>query len=397
MSRVALWVCGLSALCAAACAEQPESQSLTARPPSAARPDVAEASDEGTFDAAQAPAPRTRDAGSPMEASPDPADAAVHSDAQAGPAFTDAATVGDDAAGGSPVQRRGLSGAFVLVTNDRSATFYRTALAEMADLQMHDVIVQTESFLQAPDFSRNAVDRALLGALLDQASALGLQVHLGLALPEWGNGDVAAADDPAFIDGVIEASEQSFDGLLAEFGQQPAWTGVYLPLELWTPGSADGLGQLPRYVAQVTAHVKQARALSVAMSPFISTLGDGDGAATEAAYAAIFDNAAVDIVALQDGVGARSVPVSQLGDNLPYYQAMLRACEGRCEVWANVESFDGEGPAQWERFLAQMQTLATLVPAQLTYEYTHYLMPSGSGGADAAALHADYAAWLAAP
>jgi len=44
-----------------------------------------------------------------------------------------------------------------------------------------------------------------------------------------------------------------------------------------------------------------------------------------------------------------------------------------------------------------MQTLAALIPNQITYEYTHFMMPSGPGGSAAAALHNSYANWLRNP
>jgi hypothetical protein len=295
--------------------------------------------------------------------------------------------------------RRGLRGAFLELSNDRSATFFRTAVQEMAALGMDTVVVQTESYLQQPSFARNAVDRGLLRAVLDQAATSGLKVHLGLALPEWGNGDQTLANDTAFVDGVIAAGKQSLDALLVDFAGHAAWAGCYLSLELWTPGSAAELGQLPRYVTELSKYAKQKGAFVVSMSPFVSDVAKDDGAATKTAFGAMFSSASVDIVALQDGAGARGLSVQQLGANVPYYRAMLDACKGKCAVWANVESFNADftTAASWTRFLAQMQTLAPLVPDQISYEYTHYLMPSGPGGASATALHSAYAGWLRNP
>jgi hypothetical protein len=73
-------------------------------------------------------------------------------------------------------------------------------------------------------------DRKLIRAALDQAGSSGLRVHIGLALPEWGNGDPAEAHSDAFVAGAIAASEHSFDALLADFAGLPAWAGCYLSL-----------------------------------------------------------------------------------------------------------------------------------------------------------------------
>jgi hypothetical protein len=88
---------------------------------------------------------------------------------------------------------------------------------------MDIAIVQTESYLEQPDFARNAVDRDLLRAVLDQAQSSAIRVHVGLALPEWGNGDETVARDATFVDGAIAASKTSLDILLADFAGHAAW------------------------------------------------------------------------------------------------------------------------------------------------------------------------------
>ncbi len=313
-----------------------------------------------------------------------------------------AGTAGESAsagAGGDSQTRKGLRGAFLLVLNSEPASFYEGAVDEMAELGMDQLIVQTESYLTQPSFGRNAVDRALLRAVLDRAAQDGLAVSLGLALPEWGNGDVSAAVDADFVDGVIAASKSSLDTLLSEFADESAWTGCYLPLELWTPGSDGQLGELLRYVSEVSQYVRQKRACVVSISPFISDLASDDGVLTESAYAPLFAEGAVDVVFLQDGVGARGQSSEQIAGNMPYYAAMQRACASHCVVWANVESFEPDftTPAAWSRFQVQIETLRDLVPDQVTYEYSHYFMASGPGGSAAAALHDAYSTWLAAP
>jgi hypothetical protein len=291
-----------------------------------------------------------------------------------------------------------LRGAFLELSNDHPARLYRDAIIEMATLGMDLAVVQTESYLEQPDFARNAVDRSLLRAVLDQAASSGIRVHIGLALPEWGNGDETLARDATFVDGAIAASKASLDALLADFAGHDAWAGCYLSIELWTPNRLDQLGELPRYVRELSRYVKQQGAFAVSMSPFVSELATDGGDGTRAAFSALFADAEVDLVALQDGAGARDLSPAQLANNLPYYQAMIDACADRCEVWANVEAFasDLTSATTWTRFSAQMQALAPLVPNQLTYEYTSDLM-SSSTAAGAGALHSAYASWLNAP
>jgi hypothetical protein len=172
------------------------------------------------------------------------------------------------------------------------------------------------------------------------------------------------------------------------------WIGCYLPLELWTPGSSGELGKLPEYIKQVSDAVA-AQQLMVSMSPFISDLAGGDPTATQTSFLALLSDAKVNIVALQDGVGARGLTAAHVARQIPFYRAMKSACQNRCEVWANVESFsaDFKTPAPWDRFRAQMLGVIAETPQQITFEYSHFWMESGPGGAKAKALHDAYAQW----
>lgn len=290
-----------------------------------------------------------------------------------------------------------LAGAFLLVDNSYSASFFRQAVDEMAALGMTSVWVQTESYLDST-FARNAVDPALIQAVLDEARTKHMQVHIGLALPEVGNGDPSYATNSAWISSLISADKSSFDGLwssYASYVNDGTWKAVYLPVELWTPANATDLGQLPSYVTSVAGYVKSKSSLLVSMSPFISSMATDGGMATKTAFSSLFASAPVDVVALQDGVGARGLAVAQIAENAPYFSAMIAACAAKCSVWANVEAFAGSEPATWTRVGAQIADVSALTPSMITYEYSTDWFAAGPGGAAAGALHDAYAAYLA--
>jgi hypothetical protein len=104
----------------------------------------------------------------------------------------------------------------------------------------------------------------------------------------------------------------------------------------------------------------------------------------------MLSSSVVTIVAMQDGVGARSVPTTELPTRVtPYLAAMHRACSANgVEMWRTE-------PAPFARLEQQITTARAVTPNLVTYEYSSFWMGSGPGGTLAQTLHDDYAAWLA--
>jgi hypothetical protein len=243
---------------------------------------------------------------------------------------------------------------------------------------MDVAIIQTEAYLEpaAGAWTLDAVGQPLIEAVLDAASGEAMRVFVGLALPESANGDPEAARDGALMAAIIERSKESAVRVTDRYGTSPAFAGFYLPLETWTPGSPGELGHLPEYLEQLGAHCRSlAPSKEVAISPFISDLAT-DPALTETTYTEILTASEIDIVMVQDGVGARAVPVAEFETRVtPYLVAMKAASDaaGR-QMWVNVESFAGDAPAPRARFRAQVKLARTVTPSVVTFDYASYCL-----------------------
>jgi hypothetical protein len=253
----------------------------------------------------------------------------------------------------------------------------------MHQLGMDVAIIQTEAYLEgsAGAWTLDAVAQPLIEALLDEAARHALRVFIGLALAEGGNGDLQAAQDRAFVTAVIDASMTSATRVHDRYGASPAFAGFYLPLETWTPGFAGELGLLPDYLRQVSRQCRNlAPSKQVAISPFISDLAT-DPKLTETTYADVLTASEIDVVMLQDGVGARGIAVAAFETRVrPYFVAMKAATDaaGR-QLWVNAESFAGDAPAPRERFQAQVALARTVTPSVVTFDYTSYCLCTGRG------------------
>lgn len=331
---------------------------------------------------------------------------------------------------------RALSGGFLMLTNSRPASEWRAVVRAAAAARMRVVIIQTESWLSdsggGPLVRSGVVDRSLISAVLDEASANGVGVIIGLALLESASGNMGAALNASLFGRVVDATNASIAALAsnAAISTHAAFRGVYLPVEAWTPSAVGGIAELGFHRAYIVNASRAAKAAwpdkVVAISPFVSDLAidavDGtiSTLATTTAYSAILAAAAVDIVMLQDGGGAMGLAPAELTRAVPaLLGAMRAACTAagasssslpttsgaKCDVWANIESFAPGftgGAAPWPRFLLQMAAAsASATPlsggtsaavATVTYELGSYFFSATAAGA--AALNASYASWM---
>jgi uncharacterized protein DUF4434 len=275
-----------------------------------------------------------------------------------------------------------VRGAFLSALDEHDAAYWRAALRDMHRMGMDVAIIQTEAYLEPEGggWTLDAVGQPLIEAVLDAASGEAMRVFVGLALPESANGDPQAARDEALMAAIIDQSKESAGRVSGRYGASPAFAGFYLPLETWTPGSPGELGHLPEYLAQVSHHCRRlVSSKEIAISPFVSDLAT-DPALTEATYTEILGASEIDIVMIQDGVGARGVAVADFGTRVtPYLVAMKAAADaaGR-QIWVNAESFAGDAPAPRARFRAQLELARTVTRSIVTFEYASYCLCSGA-------------------
>ncbi len=273
-------------------------------------------------------------------------------------------------------KRHPVRGAFLSGLDEHDAAYWRRAVRDMRQIGMDVAIIQTEAYLEASAgaWTLDAVEQSLIEAVLDEAARNTMRVFVGLALAEGGNGDLRAASDRAFVTAVIDESIKSATRVRDRYGASPAFAGFYLPLETWTPGSRGELGLLPDYLGQVSRHCRSlAPSKEIAISPFISDLAT-DPKLTETTYASILAASEIDVVMLQDGVGARGIAVAAFETRVkPYLVAMKAAADaaGR-QMWVNAESFAGDAPAPRGRFQAQVKMARALTPSVVTFDYASY-------------------------
>lgn len=217
--------------------------------------------------------------------------------------------------------------------------------------------------------------------ILRYADAHGLRVFVGLRGDEawWSNWK-----DAAYLDALAAASERIASLAWKRYGHHRAFAGWYIPTELWDAPFTDAqIAALRRFFRSISTHCKSlAGGKPVAIAPFFSGLTPPKRVSE--IYAALLTDSNVDVLMLQDGVGARGWDTEIEERVVPYYQAFRDAClAAGVELWSDLECFRLEdrkthafGPAPAERILEQLAAEAPFVRRFVTFDFFHYMSPS---------------------
>ncbi|HSW46815.1 MAG TPA: DUF4434 domain-containing protein [Phycisphaerae bacterium] len=270
--------------------------------------------------------------------------------------------------------------------------------AKMNTIVLQNTQVGDKRFFGGAATATDAAGPDLVKTVLTFADKNGMEVYVGLLddgqwFTHW--------NQPGYLDRLADKGNRLADELWRLYGKHRSFAGWYIPGETWDgPYTADQIGALRKYLRTVSDHCHKlsgARPRPVAIAPFVS--GKIEPAEVRKTYAAMLTNSGIDIVMLQDGVGARGYD-DDLMIVVPYFQAMRDVClETGAEFWSDLECFrlvtkegnpTGFTPADAERIGRQMSIEAPFVKKIVTFDFFHYMSPYRSEATKT--LYADYMA-----
>ena len=262
---------------------------------------------------------------------------------------------------------------------------WQQELEAMRKARMQTIVLQQlqhETTRYIPDSSA-APDPT--GIILSYADAHGMEVFIGLAVDSgwWKCGQWQDYLDAAALKNMALADE-----IWKRYGSHRSFVGWYLPQEMWEGPFTDEQVALARHLFhRLSDHC---RSLSkdepkpVALSPFHT--GRVPPSEIEKLYRDLLRGSGVNIVMLQDGVGARGWDDRMADMVVPYFEAMERACwANHVEFWANIECFKlvsrtSSGPKEFapadaQRLSRQLTAVAPFVRRIVTFDFFHYMSP----------------------
>lgn len=222
-----------------------------------------------------------------------------------------------------------------------------------------------------------------LPAMLDEAGKHGMKVVLGL---RWDKEWWKQSGDAKYLAAEAGRNVALAEELQRRYADRPAFFGYYLPHELWDgPYSDAQVAALHRFLMTVGRGChRTAPGKPVLIAPFFSRrpIPPAD---FERLWLRLLEDAPVDIVALQDGVGAQGIDEDFEARIVPYFAALQRACRKRnVKAWCDLESFrltNGNPdrpafePAAIARVRRQMAAVQPYVVGTITFDFYHYMSP----------------------
>jgi len=193
----------------------------------------------------------------------------------------------------------------------------------------------------------------------------------------------------AYLDATSATSMKLAERLWRRYGHHRSFVGWYLPSETWDRSySDDQVVRFRDFFRRLSDHCRAqspAAPKPVAISPFFEARIPPEQ--VEKTYTDLLTESGIDIVMLQDGIGARQWGDEVASKIVPYFRAFRNAClSAGVELWSNLECFQILGdqsnsppgkfiPAHVERIARQMVAAAPFVQRFVTFDFFHYMSP----------------------
>lgn len=296
-------------------------------------------------------------------------------------------------ASGAPRQAGArLSGGFIQYKSEMMSGMdkskWKSTLKAMRDIKLDTLILQFhqhDGTKFIPE-SRNGIDPTKI--ILDYAKDNGMQVFVGLKYDTRWYGNWR---DQKYLEQVAADNKQLAKQLWERYGKNRAFAGWYVPQEMWNEDyNAQELEQLSRFFRDVGDECRKlAPGKPVAVSPYFNPgFGFLGADAFAQRYAQFLKGAGLNVVMLQDSVGARTIDPEEFEDKLlPFYRALQAAVQQNgAEFWGNAESFEivpnqpDENklqPTEPARLAKQINAGSPYVRKLVTFDFFHYMNPHG--------------------
>jgi len=233
-------------------------------------------------------------------------------------------------------------------------TIYPSGLAGYTQNTQHDV-----------------VDRAL-----DAADASGAQVYLGLQInDDWWT---IYLSDKSWLNNEAKLADVLADDLWKRYSHHKSLTGWYLGFEVdniaTTSAEWDNLVAFYRVVGNHLHKLTPCKPILI--SPFFSATADLSSSQWQTMWEYILKRSPIDILALQDGVGAGHATKNDLPAWFSAVGNAIQNSRPQMQFWADTETFNMDSePQVIHSIVNDMRAVRPYVSSYLSFSFNHYLSP----------------------
>jgi chitodextrinase len=217
-----------------------------------------------------------------------------------------------------------------------------------------------------------------VGDALTGADAKAMSVYVGLQHnAAW---FTKHADDVTWLSNEATIANQVADEIWRLYGTHASFAGWYLPFEVdnfyfTTTTSWDNLVTFFNTVINRLHTISPGK--PVIISPFFNTAGGQTTSQWQSMWTYILQRSAIDVIALQDGVGVGHATAGQLPAWFSATKNAITAGRPATQLWADTETLNLDfKPAFIKDVVADMQAVQQYVSNIVSFSYNHYDSPN---------------------
>lgn len=218
----------------------------------------------------------------------------------------------------------------------------------------------------------------VVSRVLTAADSAGVSEYLGLQTnDDWWS---KYANDSTWLSGEATKANAIADDLYAKYGTHSSLAGWYLPFEVdnWNFTSTTTWSNMASFYTTIANHLHTLTpSLPVIISPFYNTSGGQTSSQWTTMWTSILGSSPIDVIALQDGIGAGHATNAQLATWFSATKSAITAGRPATQLWADSETFNPDfTPMAISGVVADITAEAPYVSKTLSFSYDHYDSPS---------------------
>jgi hypothetical protein len=211
---------------------------------------------------------------------------------------------------------------------------------------------------------------------LDAADASGAQVYLGLQInDDWWTNYIS---DRPWLDNEAKVANALADDLWKRYGQHGSLTGWYLAFEVDNVASTPAeWNNLVAFYRTVGNHLhKLTPGKTIVIAPFFNPAADLSPSQWETMWEYVLKRSPIDVLALQDGVGASHVTKAQLPEWFGAIRSAIESSRPSMQFWADTETFTSDyEPRPIRSIVNDMCAVEPYISSYLSFSFNHYISP----------------------
>ncbi len=217
----------------------------------------------------------------------------------------------------------------------------------------------------------------IVKAALSNADIAGIEVYLGLQVNEdwW----TPKSGDENWLKNEAAVSIEVFDDLFNRYGAHKSLKGWYLSFEVdnWRFAAKKDWHKIALFYSTVLSHIKSSDFQKpVVTAPFFNPSGGQSASEWQAMWTYLLLNCPIDIVALQDGIGAGHTTKSDLPEWFNATREAIKASKSSAKLWDDAENFNaGQKTMPIKELVEDMKVAEPYVSSFICFTYNHYTSP----------------------